>query len=407
MQEAAAAYTEALNYDPTNIPAIRGYVEVQHLVGKAPVAVARFRQAVAVHPGDAYAHEGLGLALFSTGGGATDECRAELTRAAELAPNIADFQYRLGLFFVESDRYEDAVKALAKAIALDGHKARYRLPYALSLARTGDQAGAVRELTTVLSLAPNADEVTLAEKTAKNLIDPFRGFPQAAREQWDVAYGWLDHDSPAQAQQVLESLLQKYPDIAIVHALSGLTALRMDDASRAIYELRRAIELAPDLAEPRLYLGDIYASRGRPDNAREHYVAAIERNPFLADAYKRLAEVDLHGGDQEGAAKLYTTYLLLKPTDVDAVLAHAKVLTDLKRPEAATAWDDGADQFPSRVDVLVGRGRYYFEQAATSKDPSARTHARTEAEKSLEKAVDVDPENATAAAILSQLRKLP
>ena len=183
-----------------------------------------------------------GLSLFAAGGDMSNEARGELARAAELAPTVADFQYRLGLFFVESEQFADAKDALAKAVLLDGHNARYRLPYALGLARAGSRAEAIGQLQKVLSLEPTRDEVALAEKTARNLIDPFHGFPQAAREQFEIALNWLDHDSTSQAQQVLESLVQRYPDLAIVHAVMGLTAAKTDDASRAISELRKAID---------------------------------------------------------------------------------------------------------------------------------------------------------------------
>lgn len=405
--EAAVAYTEALDADPKNLAALRGYVETQHLVGQTAAALARFRQAVAAHPADAFAHEGLGLSYFTAGGESVEQARVELARAAELAPEIPDFQYRLGLFFVESDRFAEAIPPLAAAVKLDSHKARYRLPYALSLARTGDRMEAAAQLRAILTMGPTPDEVALAEKTSRNLIDPFRAFPKAAREQFELALNYLDHDSTSQAKTVLESLLQKYPDIAIVHALLGLTAAKGDDPSFAIVELRKAIELDPALAEPRLYLGDIYNSHGRGDSAQEHYEAALARNPFLADAYKRLAEVYTKAKDMDRAIEFYRIYLLLRPKDLDAVLAHAKALGDKQSPEAAVAWDKALEDFPGRVDVLVSRGRYYFEAAARAQKPAERAHCKEEARKSLEKALEADPENTSATSLLSELRRIP
>jgi tetratricopeptide (TPR) repeat protein len=407
IEESAAFYREAYEADPKNLTALRDYVEVYHLMGRTGDVVARFREAIRLDERDAWAHEGLGLALFTAGGTGVDQSRAELLRATELAPEVADFHYRLGLYYIESDRFAEARDTLLKAIQLNGHLPKYRLPAALALARTGDREAAVKQLNAVLTLDPTPDEVARAEKTARNLIDPFRGFPQAAREQWEIALQWLDHDSTSQAQQVIESLLQRYPDLAIVHSLAGLTAAKMDDASRAIIELRKAIELNPDLAEPRMYLGDIYLSRGRPDNAKEHYESALQRNPFLADAYKRLAEIHLRLNDAPAAVPLYRSYILLRPNDLDARLADAKLLTDLHDPKAWESWDGMAKDYPSRVDVLVGRGRYYFELAVKCTSVYDRQRAKKEAAKSLEAAVEIDPENETAASLLSGLRKLP
>ena len=61
--EAAVAYTTALDADPTNLVALRGYVEIRHIIGQTGVAVARFRRAIALHPDDANAHEGWAVAL--------------------------------------------------------------------------------------------------------------------------------------------------------------------------------------------------------------------------------------------------------------------------------------------------------------------------------------------------------
>ena len=404
--EAHQAYVDAIKADSHNLTALLGYVETCREVGRLSEAEAYYSGVLVSSPNDANAHEGLGLALFAAGGDRASAARAELTRAVELAPDEADFQYRLGLFYVESDRYDDAKAPLAKAVQLAGKHVRYRLPYAVTLARIGERGEAVKQLQAVLALNPSSEEMALAEKTAKNLIDPFRGFPPAAREQFEIALNWLDHESPAQAVQVLDGLLQKYPDLAIVHTMLGLAAAKNDDASQAIYSLKRAIDLDPDLAEPRAYLGDIYFSRGRPDNAREHYEAAIARNPFLAETYRHLAEVHLKASEPAQAVDEYRTYLLLRPDDVDATLGYCKVLGDTERPEAAGAWDAAKEKFARRPDVLIGRARYYFVVAAKAKTREDRARAKAQVVEDLEKVIELDPENTTATNILSQARLL-
>lgn len=407
LPEAAAAYGDALDLDPGNLVALRGYVETRQKLGRLHESQDRFEHQVALAPGDAFGWEGLGLTLYAMGGSQGAAAEQALAKAAALSPGVADFHYRLGVLLVESDRWQDAKKELAAAVAQDARRARFRLPYALALARTGDRTGAVAQLDAVLALQPTREEVAQAEKTARMLVDPFRGFPQAAREQFEMALAWLGHDSLGQAQQVLESLLEKYPDLAIVHATNGLCAARMDDAGRAIVELRRASELDPELAEPRLFLGDLYAARGRPEEAREHYEAALARNPFLPDAYRRLAEQHLKDGDKDKAVSRFETYLLLRPDDFEAQVARASLLGELGRGQAGEAWDETVRAFPRRVDALVGRARWYFTRAARSTDAAERRAAVDRARTSLEKALEVDPENQAATTMLSELRKLP
>lgn len=403
LDDAARELSRAVELDPTNLVALRSLIETHHRLGRLGELKGRFETRVERAPTDAHAHEALGLTLFALGGEHGPAARKALERAVELEPGSADFQYRLGVLLVESDAFADARHVLRRAVELDGSNARYRLPYALALARTGDRAEAVKQLAAVLELQPDRGEVALAERTAAQVLDPFRGFPQAAREQFESALTWLESDSPAQAQQLLDALAERFGDLAIVHAVSGLAAGKQDDAGRAIASFRRAIELAPDLAEPRQYLGELYLARGRPDSAREHLEAAIERNPFGAEAYKRLAQVLAKLKDPDGAAKRYATYLLLRPGDFTVQLERALLLTDLGRPDAGPAWDAMTLQFPRRPEALVGRGRYYFVRALQGETEPIRADARLKARGSLETALEIDPENATAAELLAQL----
>lgn len=406
LARAANEYEKALEAEPRNLMALRGLIETHHLAGRLAELESRFKQAVTVRPDDAYAHEALGLVYYAKASSHGEDARNHLKRAAELEPGVADFHYRYGVFLVENDAYSEARDALKRAVEGAPKDPRYRLPYAVALGRTGDRAGAVRELAKVLELDPDERLVWRAEKTAKALLDPFRGFPQAAREQFELAMTWLSSEQAAQAVVVLESLLGRYPDLAVVHSLSGLAAAKTDDAGRAISAFRRATELDPELAEPRMYLGDIYFSRGRPESARAHYEAAVERNPFLADAWFRLAEVHLKADEKESAADAFTRYLLLRPNDLDAGLVHATLLGDLRRPEAGRNWDRLVARFSQRTPVLIGHAKFWYVAGIRAGDNKAlRKEALGKAKASLERAVEVDPENVTASAMLAELNR--
>lgn len=407
LEEARQRYASVLETDPQNVVALRGLVEVHHRLGRLPELESRFKARIAAQPTDAAAHEGLGLVYYALGATEGPKAKEELAKAAELAPKVADYHYRLGIVLTEGDEYAEARAVLAKAVELDPKRARYRLPYATALARTGARKEGVAQLAAILSLDPAREEVQLAERAAKQLVDPFRGFPQSAREQYDLALNYLQSDSTAQAQTALDALLERYPDLAILHATSGLAAMKTGDAGRAIAEFRRASELDPELADPHEYLADLYFNRGRPDTAREHYEAALARNPYLPGPRKRLAEVALKDNRKEAAAEEYGRYLLLRPDDFDVLVAHATLLTDLGRPDAGEAWDELIHRYPRRPDALVGAAKFFFVRAATAKTPEERSAAKDRTRNVLEAAVEVDPENLVAAEMLAQLKRLP
>lgn len=406
LKEAAAAYDKAYSLDPTHLAALRGLVETHQKLGRLSQLEQRFAQAIDRAPGDPYAQQALGLVYFSQGGSYGPKAFEYLQKAAELAPEVADFHYRLGVAYVENDRYRDAVDPLTRAVELDPKKARYRLPYAIALARTGERTKSVEQLEAVLQHGPTPEEVRLAARVAKVLLDPFRGFPPAAREQFEVGLSWLMSDAPQQAQMAFNELVEKYPDLAIVHAVGGLSAAQTGEAGRAIDAYRRAIELDPQLAEPRMYLGDLYLARGRPETALEHFETAVRLNPLSADARARLADVRNRMGDKAGAADAFGVYLLLQPEDFEAHLSWAGLLADQRKTEAGDAWDDLVRKFPRRVEGLVAHGRYWFQRAAETQVAGEREKAKDKSRRSLEKVLDIDKENTVAPAILQELRKL-
>lgn len=407
LAEALAHYEAVLVAEPQNVDALRGLVEVHHRLGRLDPLKTRFSTAIEKAPGDAYAHAGLGLVHAALGGSSGPKAVEELSLAVKFAPKVADFPFRLGVVLLESDEEARAREALARAVELDPRRARYRLPYATALARTGDRAGALVQLAAVLALSPTRDEVQLGEKSARLLVDPFRGFPQPAREQYELALGWLQGDGAAQAQQALDLLLERFPELAILHATSGLCALRANDTGRAIASFRRAAELDPGLADPHEYLGDLYFGRGRPDTAREYFEAALQRNPYLPGPRRRLADVHLKEGRKSEAAAAFGTYLLLRPDDFEAHVAYATLLGELDRAEAGAAWDALVARFPRRADALIGAARYAFVRAAKSQKAEDRAAQKEKARVALEAAVAVDPENAVASQMLAQLARLP
>lgn len=406
LSAAAKAYADAWRADQSNLDALRGMVELHHLLGKGKSLELQLRDLVRREPTNPFGHEGLGLLLFAKGAGYGEEAIKHLKLAAELAPSVADLHYRLGVALVQSDRYEAALGPLGKAVELDEKTVKYRLPLAAALSATGAEAEAMKQLSAIFTLRPTNAEIVAGERTARALLDPFRGFPESARKDFEVALSWLDADSPAQAMEGFEALLERFPDLAIVQAMVGLAAVKMDDAGKAIHAYREAAQMDSKLAEPELFLADIYFNRGRPDTAIKHYRRAIELNPFMADAHGRLAESLRRVDQMDAAVEHFRIYTLIRPDDYDAGLALATLLSDMRHPDGGEVWDELFKRYPSRSEVMVGRGRYYFVRAAEASDEEDQRVSKRKAIESLKAAVRQNAENTTASSLLQEVRRL-
>jgi tetratricopeptide (TPR) repeat protein len=82
-----------------------------------------------------------------------------------------------------------------------------------------------------------------------------------------------------------------------------------------------AVEIDPENAELRNYLGKVILERGRPEEAAKHLQKAIELDPTHAMAYYNLAVAEDILGKSADAKESYEKYLELNPmtTRLDAI----------------------------------------------------------------------------------------
>ncbi len=399
-------YEEALLLQPRLLPAIRGRIEAARRRGALAAIVAEASARSQQSPQDPLGWYALGLARFAQG---EEKPAADaLGKAAMLAPDEADFQFRLGVLLFDGERFADARAPLQRAVRLAPRVARYRPPLAACLDRLGERKAAMDVLREIPALSPTADEAALAVKTASALTDPFRDVPPAARGDLELGLGYLLRDAPGLALPYLEGLVAKFPELAAGHALLGLAAQRLDEAGRAVTELQRAAQLAPDRPQPHLYLAELYSARDRPELAEAEYALAIERDPLDVSTLKKLGELRLERAGQKGdarpAVETLTRAAALSPDDGALQLSLARAEMAAGDAQAARArLERLADKRPEDAEVLLRLAMLLFDERAKA-PPSARPQLTDRLTNLLEKVLTLQPQNAAASRLLSALR---
>jgi Flp pilus assembly protein TadD len=99
------------------------------------------------------------------------------------------------------------------------------------------------------------------------------------------------------------------------HFDQATALLQAKDYDRAIAALHRVIELAPRMPEARVNMGYALLGKGRADDARRAFLAAIELKPEQANAYYGLAMADEMRQDWESALGGMRSYLHLSKAD--------------------------------------------------------------------------------------------
>jgi tetratricopeptide (TPR) repeat protein len=134
----------------------------------------------------------------------------------------------------------------------------------------------------------------------------------------NAADDWRAQGNEAQARAALESGLARDPkNAALRHAL-GLALVRAGDRSKALQELDRAAQLAPN--EPRYTY--VYAialnSTGRPADAIKLLARATARGPVNRDMLMALATMQRDAGDTDAARRTAAKLVQEFPSDPEA-----------------------------------------------------------------------------------------
>jgi tetratricopeptide (TPR) repeat protein len=406
--DAQRGFEEALERDPKLYPAIRGRIEAARarsagaLQKVADEALARTQ----ARGGDAdgLAWYALGLCRFAAADRAG--ALAALTRAAQLLPEEADPQFRLGVALFDGERFAEARGPLARAVELAPRTARYRVPYATSLDRLGDRKGAVAALREVPLLQPTHEEAELAVQASRAMTDPFRGVPPQARADLERALGYLLKDAPGMAIPPLEQLIARLPGLSAAHALLGLAAVRLDEPGRAASELLRAAELSPDAPQPHVYLAELYAAKDRPEEAAGEYAAALERDPLDVVTLRKLGELRLSrlARPREAIEPLSRAAALVPSGDGVQLLLAAAELAGGKAQEGRARLQRLADERPEDTEVLLRLALVLYDERAQA-PPERRTELGDRVQTLVEKVLSLQPGNPAAGRLLSALRE--
>ena len=246
------------------------------------------------------------------GHGAADAC-AQLEAAIALRPLEPELHYRLGLVLLLLKRQEQALGPLRRATELDGKSTAPFLPLAKALHQIGKRAEALTALAEWALRRPPEAELTAAKSVMDEIAPPFAGMPTSAQPLFLKAAVLLEEDDPVGAIALFEQLARDHPQAAIVHAMLALCFRRLDDAGRAIDELRQAIALVPSDGRSHQYLGEVYLERRQLAQAKSEFARAIELNPLLERAHLALAQLAMQESDLPGARRHLTIAGSLDP----------------------------------------------------------------------------------------------
>jgi len=387
---------------PADLDVARGLTEAHVKNGTSQALIDRLAS-----QDTAQAHYIRGLVLFSRSADASGPAVVEFRRATQLSPEKPELAFRLGVALLESEQFDEAKATLESAVKAAPERTSWLLPLAKAQFRAGDSKAAVASIRGVMRHDPSVADAKTAKALMQQIADPFANFPKPAKPALEQGLNWLQvADIPQQAIVRFEEILHDYPDLAVVHALLGLAYSRIDDAGRAVDELRRAVELAPEDGENHLYLGELYLGRQRGAQAKEHFERAVEHNPTLSPAWFHLGDMALERQELDAARSAFLIAARLEPENTNA---HGKLALvyqlDGNWPAADRELKTVVDREPENVEFMLRLGVLHTERFTKAKTPGEKKEATAEAAKWLEKVLEAQPENALASRALERIKR--
>lgn len=252
-----------------------------------------------------------------------DQARKYLEKLTEVAPNNAEYEFRLSQvygelartsgFFLTKKKFAGKWKErLERAVELDPTHVKARRWLALYLLNAPGFGGGDKDRGTQI-----ARETIAIDEEAGRLT---------------LAYAYRKIGQPERALEECETLLASAPDLGTAYGGIGWARLQMNEFDAARQAFERWIELDPDNYEAYEAMAYFCGERELTDEKMTYQRQLLERNPLYSDARYELATAYDERDAIEDAVYHYEALVSLTPEHRKAGDAK-KRLKKLKNPK--------------------------------------------------------------------------
>jgi tetratricopeptide (TPR) repeat protein len=311
-------------------------------------------------------------ALLRARRGDVNAALADLDRVIALAPDYAPARWRRGLWRLDQGDTAGAAAAFTAANDIAPDDPAGAVGLSLVHLSKGENGEAAARLEQILATAPG-------DRYAQQLLGTaYRRLGREEEARLALTIGasgqpvWRDpwSDEVSQYRRGFAAMLKEATELGLDR--------QFDRAIGLLEQLRR---LRPDDRALQVYLGGMYASTGRLQDAVDTLNPVLASDPNNFDAVMHLASAYLFAGDLVRAAGYATRALELRPASADAAKLQGIVQWRQDRTGEATALfaraaeEDPRDPMPHLwLGMILGQQTRYLDarrhfESAVARDP--------------------------------------
>ena len=204
------------------------------------------------------------------------------------------------------------------------------LSKAKKLVKKGEIKEARKIYLNILEYSPSNKEAKIGLKRIENEDEA-----QLSQEQLDYVIQLYSSGQMDKALLSIKELIQDFPNIPLLHNISGACNSALGEIDSAIISFNKAIELKPDYDEAYFNLGVAFHQTGQLGEALNSYERAISIKHAYPTAHNNLGLIALSQGQLDNALKSFEWAVAYSPEYAEAHNSLGAALQELKQFQKA------------------------------------------------------------------------
>ena len=204
------------------------------------------------------------------------------------------------------------------------------LSKAKKLVKKGEIKEARKIYSNILESSPINKEAKIGLKSIEN-----EDAAQLSQEQLDYVIQLYSSGQMDKALLSIKELIQDFPNIPLLHNISGACNSALGEIDSAIISFNKAIKLKPDYDEAYFNLGVAFHQTGQLGEAINCYERAISIKHAYPTAHNNLGLIALSQGQLDNALKSFEWAIAYGPEYAEAYNSLGAALQELKQFEKA------------------------------------------------------------------------
>ena len=344
IDDAIRYYREAVAVQPNLAKAHNNLGHILNSEKRFDEAVAHFSRALQIEPSFPAAHNNWGIALQNQA--RHDEAILQYQKAIDVDPDFVEAHHNLGVVLHAQKRSNEAIVHFEKFIKSRPDSAEAYVLLGRALMASQQVVEAVSQFERALEIQPDSYDVRT--EFGKALLS-LRRFDEAIHQfeaALSVAHNAaIAHNNLGNALKVAGRLseaevqymaaLRAEPEFAEAHNNLGVTLQAQRKPVEAISHYKQATRLRPQFAEAHSNWGLALQSVGRVKEAAEKYADALKIQPNSAKTHVRLGMIELSRQQVAAAANHFQDAIRLTPNSSAAHAGLGQAMLMSSRPQEA------------------------------------------------------------------------